>query len=493
MTRQQRRACGTCGARLAADNQHGICSPCARQAATEDTTAPTMPTEFWDDPGLKRALAERHFGQVIRAYRLARNREVTQAQVARWLGVSQVQVSRIESGKSLVNDLIKLDRWAKALRIPERCLWFSLSAQSSDVPSPGPSIPILRSATNGGRGGVRRRQFIKVAGTGAVTAGSSLLTAPPPRASPAVSRYTVGNHDVELLREATQTFRRLDNRYGGGHGRSPVTAYMKSIVEPLLKDGRARSEVKDDLYCAAAELYQLAGWMAYDIGQVNEGRQHLRRALRLCNDAGNDGLYAEMLAGMSHHAAFLGSAEAAVDLALAAQQSAKNTGIPALRAEVAVMEAHGLALLGEKKDCLTALHEAERAFTGFSTADTPAWLSYFDGAYLAAKFAHSFRDLGRPNEAEQFARRSLDMSDGYERGRLFNTALLASTLADQRRIDEACEFGTSAVEMTGTVRSVRSVSYLADLSRRLAPFRAEAAVKRLYDRMTDVGVALYQT
>lgn len=492
MTRRKPRICGTCSARLAADNRHGICSPCARQAATEDTAAPTMPTEFWDDPGLKRALAERHFGHVIRAYRLARNHEVTQAQVARWLGISQVQVSRIESGKSSVNDLIKLDRWAKALRIPERCLWFSLSAQSSDVPSPDPSTPILWSATNGGRDGVRRRQFIKAAGTGVATAGSSLLTAPSYRTSSAVSRYTVGSHDVDLLREATQTFRRLDNRYGGGHSRSTVTAHLRSIVEPLLRDGRSRSNVKDDLYAAAAESYQLAGWMAYDIGQANEGRQYLRRALRLCDDAGNDGLYTEMLAGMSHHAAFLGSPGAAVDLALAAQRSAKKTGIPALRAEVAVMEAHGLALLGEKKDCLAAIHEAECAFSGFSAADTPPWLGYFDGAYLAAKFAHSFRDLGRPGEAEKFARRSLDMSDGYERGRLFNTALLASTLADQRRIEEACAVGTSAVEMTDSVRSVRSMSYLADLSRRLAPFRAEATVKRLYEQMADVGVALRQ-
>jgi tetratricopeptide (TPR) repeat protein len=253
-----------------------------------------------------------------------------------------------------------------------------------------------------------------------------------------------------------------------------------------------RSVVKDDLYEAAAELHQLAGWMAYDIGQASEGRQRLRQALRLCNKAGNDGLYAEMLAGMSHHAAFLGSPETAVDLALAAQHAAKNAGIAALSAEVAVMEAHGLALQGDKQGCLAALREAERAFCRFNAADTPAWLSYFDGAYLAAKFAHSFRDLGRPCEAEQFARRSLEMSDGYERGRLFNTALLASTLADQRRIDEACSVGAAAIEMVDTVRSVRAVSYLADLSRRLAPFRAEVAVKLLYNRMTDVGVPLPQ-
>lgn len=491
MTRQQRQTCGTCGARLAADNQDRTCSPCARKAAGEVTAAPTMPDDFWDDPELKQALTGRHFGRVIRAYRVAHNQNVTQAQVAGWLGISQVQVSRLEAGKSSVNDLDKLDRWARALRIPQRCLWFSLSALPSDAVSKNESVPIVRSALETGVDDVRRRQFITVAGTSAATLGGSLLNTTSQRARPRNS-YAVGRNDVELLREATQTFRRLDNRYGGGHSRSTVTAHLKSVVEPLLRNGTARSDVIDDLYCAAAELEQLAGWMAYDVGQASEGRQHFRRALKLCNEAGNDALSAEMLAGMSHHAAFLRSPEVAIDLALAAQKPAKSASIPALRSEVAVMEAHGLALKGDKQSCLAALREAERVFSRFNAVDTPVWLCYFDDAYLAAKFAHTFRDLGRPGEAERFARRSLEMSAGYERGRLFNTALLASTLADQRRIDEACAVGTAALEMTSTVRSIRTKSYLRDLNHRLAPFRKESAVQQFLHRLADVGAPIPQ-
>lgn len=91
-----------------------------------------------------------------------------------------------------------------------------------------------------------------------------------------------------------------------------------------------------------------------------------------------------------------------------------------------------------------------------------------------------------------FIRRSLEMRDDTNEDACSTPSLLASTLADQRRIDEACSVGAAAVEMVDTVRSVRAVSYLADLSRRLAPFRAEAVVKLLYNRMTDVGVPLPQ-
>jgi len=152
------------------------------------------------------------------------------------------------------------------------------------------------------------------------------------------------------------------------------------------------------------------------------------------------------------------------------------------------MEAHGLALQGDSSACLLALSDAETAFAAINLADTPTWLGYFDSAYLAAKFAHTFRDLGRPREAEQFARRSLEMSDGYERGRLFNTALLASTLADQRRVEDACAIGMDAIDMAQTVRSVRSAAYLADVGRRLAPFRATADVRLLFEQMEATGI-----
>lgn len=193
---------------------------------------------------------------------------------------------------------------------------------------------------------------------------------------------------------------------------------------------------------------------------------------------------------MSHHAAFFRDGEAAVDLALAARQTALRLGLPALQSEIAVMEAHGLALQGDKQGCLAALRAAEDAYAAHGGQEVPPWLGYFDEAYLAAKFGHTFRDLGQPKEAEQFARRSLEMIAGYERGRLFNTALLASTLADQGKVDEACATAACAVQMTETVRSVRTVAYLADVARRLTPYRNTAKVRTLYDKLIDAGVPI---
>jgi transcriptional regulator with XRE-family HTH domain len=445
---------------------------------------PALTDGFWEHPDIRTALADRHFGRLLRAYRKTHVPEVTQANVARWLGLTQGQVSRIERSAARVHDLDKLDSWARALQVPQLHLWFTLSQQPTEEcahPKNG-----VRSPTGEEGNDVQRRQFLTSAGVGAVVVGASLLQVEPTR--PTIGSYRARHGSDVEIREMTQTFRRLDNRYGGGHGRTVITSYLRSTVEPLLKDGWTVGASKERLLTAAAEMHQLAGWMCYDTGQAEAGRHHLRQALRLCEEAGDDALASEMLAGMSHHAAFHGAPESAVDLAIAARQTAKRIGLAALHAEAAVMEAHGFALQGDKRGCLNALRNAEQTFGGVNLADVPAWLSYFDHAYLAAKFAHAFRDLAMPREAEAFARRSLEMSEGYERGRLFNTALLASTLADQGRVEEACAIGIRAVRMTGTLRSVRSSAYMADVGRRLMRFRTNGDVRNLYEHMAEAGL-----
>ena len=126
-----------------------------------------------------------------------------------------------------------------------------------------------------------------------------------------------------------------------------VTNYLASDVVPLLHEGRYRDSVRGELSAAVAELNQLAGWMAYDVGDSDSGRRHLRNAMHLCRDVRDDALAGEMLAGMSHQAAFQRSAALATDLARAAKDNAKRAGMPALVAESAVIQAHGLALMSD--------------------------------------------------------------------------------------------------------------------------------------------------
>ncbi|MGI9000547.1 MAG: helix-turn-helix domain-containing protein [Pseudonocardia sp.] len=426
-----------------------------------------------------------NFGLLLQAYRGAFDPPLTQAVVGQWLDLSQAQISRIESGCTPVNDLTKLTQWAAALSIPVEMLWFELPGDACDTSPSRDCISMV-----GGRQPVEDEDVRR----GDSMSASSLSPASPPASTqlpPQSARFRsaqcVSADDVIILRETTSVFRRLDNRFGGGHGGNVVGTYLTTEVSPFLLDGNFARGVRKDFFRAAVELHHLAGWMAYDVGDNVSGRFHIRRALELATEVGDDALCAEMLAALSHQAAFHRRADEAIDMALAARRAAVRSGMPVLHAETAVLEAHGLALQGNARGCIAALQRAEKAFT-VTDGDSPTWLNYFDEAYLAAKFAHAFRDLGRTGDAERFARRSLQMSEGYDRGRLFNNALLASILIDQGKVDEGAEYVQIAVGMAGRVRSSRVRGYLHDVGTRLLSQPSHVRTPDVRQSLAAIGI-----
>lgn len=121
------RYCRSCGARLARDNAGDQCAPCESTTRALIAEPPRVPPQFWDHQTMKAALASRHMGCVIRAYRHhpLHGRTLPQEAVAAWTGITQVQVSRIENGHPIVH-LDQLIHWALTLRIPQEHLWFKL-------------------------------------------------------------------------------------------------------------------------------------------------------------------------------------------------------------------------------------------------------------------------------------------------------------------------------------------------------------------------------
>ncbi|WP_218022517.1 hypothetical protein [Nocardia amamiensis] len=265
----------------------------------------------------------------------------------------------------------------------------------------------------------------------------------------------------------TTAFRDLDNRVGGGKVRPTIVHYLHSSIAPLLH-GSYTESVGRQLFAATAELTKLAGWAAYDLEEHGLAQRYLIQALRMSRAAGDAGLGAEILAAMSHQATYVGRPGDAIDLARAAQIAARTARLAALETECHMAEAHGHAARSDQSSCAASINVAERAF---ERADSmrPAWLAYFDDAYLSAKTAHCFRDLGDFARAARFAEQSLDMSDGYIRGRAFNLCLLASSRAAEDP-GEAVSIGFEALELAAGLVSRRSLSYLREVRHRLAPY-----------------------
>jgi tetratricopeptide (TPR) repeat protein len=189
---------------------------------------------------------------------------------------------------------------------------------------------------------------------------------------------------------------------------------------------------------------------------------------------------------MSHQALYVGRADDALDMARAAHSSAIKAGLPALAAESLIMQAHAYAINNETSACGKSLNAAEQAFERSNAANLPEWLCYFDEAYMAAKFGHCFRELGQSDKAESFARRSLDMVDGYVRGQTFNVVLLANALLQQQNLDAACTVGNQAVDLGSGLQSARTIRYIRDLRRRMSRFNNEPVVEDFQSRAHEL-------
>ncbi len=147
------------------------------------------------------------------------------------------------------------------------------------------------------------------------------------------------------------------------------------------------------------------------------------------------------------------------------------------------MEAHGHAARNDAHACGAALVRAEQTFDRAAREDDPAWLSYFDEAYLAARMAQCFRDLGEAGHAARYARRSLDMDGRYVRGRAFNLSLLATAYAKQDEPEQASAVGRQALDLTVRLTSARSIRYVRDVVRIL---RLRADVPAVRDFTAEV-------
>lgn len=130
------RYCNRCGAKLASDNADLACRPCQRAAHEAELHPPEVPSEFWDNDQLRDALVkERHIGHAVRSYRkhpFHGHRPISQETAARWLSISQTQLSRIENGRPIY-DLDRLIQWANVLGIPPDLLWFALPEEGDDL------------------------------------------------------------------------------------------------------------------------------------------------------------------------------------------------------------------------------------------------------------------------------------------------------------------------------------------------------------------------
>jgi transcriptional regulator with XRE-family HTH domain len=326
---------------------------------------------------MRNALATWHMGRVIDAYRHHpwHGQVLRQSVVGNWFGLTQTQLSRIESGRA-PEEMSKLVRWAKLLGIPPELLWFKMPGDGSTslAKAPvvaaqgagGPAWPVVPHGWPSDMTDVNRA-LDEVAGHAiqfsqcSTTAGTVDLLDEQVRS---LARDYLTMAPLPVIQEAAGISRRI---------------YGMLTQRQRLRDAR-------ELHIIAAKVHALLSWAASDLGRLPVAAVHGQMALALAEEADHPGTASLALCALSKTAFWGLQARAAADFAQRGfESSPANTTRALLSCQVADAASGtlGVAAINAAHDALdTAVVDDD--LSGVFGCSSTRVINYSIGAFLKA-------------------------------------------------------------------------------------------------------------
>ncbi|MFE0043478.1 hypothetical protein [Streptomyces albireticuli] len=229
------------------------------------------------------------------------------------------------------------------------------------------------------------------------------------------------------------------------------------------------------LHRIAAELGQLAGWLAADLGLEARSRTCFLDALEAARTAGDRSLAAYIISCMSYRSAWVGRGEEALRLIRIARTGAAHEATGLEQALLATRQARAHASLGEVKDCEKTLVEAAELTVAAPPADA-AWAYWLSPAVMVADAGRAWLEIGQPKRAEWHLARGIELlGDGQPRNRLLHWTSLSEARLARLEVDGAAEAAAEALNLAERVTSLRANLRLAALRRQFRQYDTAVA------------------
>ncbi|MDH6575119.1 hypothetical protein [Kitasatospora sp. MAP5-34] len=321
-----------------------------------------------------------------------------------------------------------------------------------------------------GEDDMRRRSLL-------LGAGAALLTAvaqDTPSASP-----PLGDDHLQAVLNAERGLYAQDREHGSAElGRQATTALH--TAHTWLRQGRYSEDMGRHLHSATGALSVAAGWLALDSGRTHDARSLYTEALASARQADDPGLEAHAFACLSQLAHATGRPREAVGTAQVAQRAAAHLGSARWSSLLAMREARGWALQGDRALTEGAVVRAHTLYAkGPSDAD-PDWLEFYVPAELAGLESLCRADLGQHERACAGAEQAVMLfGDDHTRNRSLYTADIA--LHHARKPNPDLDAATDAARQT--------LAYLPDVrsERLIRSLRDVAGALKAHDQVRDVA------
>ncbi|MEU1733416.1 tetratricopeptide repeat protein [Streptosporangium sp. NPDC020145] len=338
-------------------------------------------------------------------------------------------------------------------------------------------IDPVRAATNLGRADVERRHFLAVATFTAAGVAMPLSYDHEPVSRLLRARtgtVLVGTEEIDVVRQITSVFSAADERLGGGHGLTTVTAYLADTAAPMLNARFPNEQIRRQAFGAVAELAYLAGWKHHDLGQEGAAQRYYQVGYQLAYEADPRGHASWMMRALAQQALSMKQPHHCVALIQEALIRSRGALDGQTEALLHITHARAHAASAEKTAAAHALLAAENALTrqgepqaGFSLVSGPA------AGTVVSHTARTLSDLADHGGAQRQHRTALIRWDAekYKRVHILTYADLGDSLAAQNRTDEAVATWRKAVDLMEGVSSDRTRQALASIRSSLTIYR----------------------
>jgi hypothetical protein len=268
---------------------------------------------------------------------------------------------------------------------------------------------------------------------------------------------------LDTLEARVHQLRRVDDQQGGivvlrlaDHDLSWTLNLLGSAALP--------PEPARRLHAVIAELAQLAGWLACDLGQVGDAQNYWMRGLRAASAADDSRLGAYIVSCLSYQALWYGQGQEALALAGIAREGFRGPTSGAVDALLWTRQARASALLRDRAGCELALDRAAGSLALTVPADDPPWIYWVTRAVLAADAGRARLDLGLLEPAEEGLSLGLDLLGSEQpRNRLLHLASLAEARLLRGEIDSAAGAAIDSADLAIPMQSGRGRQRLRNL------------------------------
>jgi len=298
-----------------------------------------------------------------------------------------------------------------------------------------------------------------------------------PRVAPVLDRATVA-----YFREVFGQHLKADNLMGPHH-LVDVVRTQTTLLDEVLTG--AKADVRTDLIQLACQYNEFTGWLYQDAGDPNSAMAFTDKAMDYAVSSGTPTDIAYLLMRKTNIANDLGTPGRALSLSEAGMRELTKVS-PRVRALVLVQRARAHALDGDAESCARAIDGAVREVARAGT-DVDELAGYCTLEYIEMEAAACWTELRRTDRAVSVLEHALPTWPAEMRRDLgLCQARLAVAHAAAGDATSACRVGAQAVVTASSATSGRTLRDLRRLRAMLAPWRRDAPVSELTERIRQL-------